>query len=144
MYNLHKYIYKAKKMENKFTSIKDRVVEVAEKQSISKEAFFKSIGMTSASFRGKAKETPLNSKAIVNIITKYPEVDLHWLLVGSVQKSIPYRENLVEESSSHSKYGHTCKKCDEKNKIIEALESKIVELKTDKEDLKILLGLRNK
>ncbi|MGB0879506.1 MAG: hypothetical protein ACPGTO_02965 [Polaribacter sp.] len=131
-------------MKNKFTSIKDRVVEIAERQSISKEAFFKSIGMTSASFRGKAKETPLNSNAIVNIITKYPEVDLHWLLAGNAKRVIPYQENVVEESKSYLEYKQICKKCDEKDKIIEALENKIAELKTDKEDLKALLGLRNK
>ena len=151
MHNLHKYIYRTKKMENKFTSIKDRVVKIAEQQSISKEAFFKSIGMTSASFRGKAKETPLNSNAIVNIITKYPEVDLHWLLAGTVKRVIPYQENVVEEPKSYLKYERICKKCDEKDKIcdkkdkiIEELENKILELKTDKEDLKVLLGLRNK
>ena len=131
-------------MENKFTNIKDRVVEVAERQLISKEAFFKSIGMTSANFRGKAKETPLNSNAIVNIITKYPEVDLHWLLAGSIKRTIPYKENVVEESDIHLEYTHICRKCNEKEKIIEALENKIIELKTDKEDLKALLGLRNK
>lgn len=131
-------------MENKFTSIKDRVVEIAEQQLISKEAFFKSIGMTSANFRGKAKETPLNSNAIVNIITKYPEVDLHWLLVGSAKRVIPYKENMVEEPKGYLKYARICKKCEEKNKIIEALENKITDLKTDKEDLKALLGLRNK
>ena len=58
-------------MENKFTTIKERVVQVAEKQGIGKEKFFASIGMTSANFRGKAKQTPLNSNAIVNICLLY-------------------------------------------------------------------------
>ena len=120
--------------ENKFTNIKERVVQIAQNQNVSKEHFFSSIGMTSANFRGKAKETPLNSNAIVNIIAKYPEVDLHWLLLGSVKRTIPYKENIVEESNSHSEYTHICKKCNEKEKIIEALENKILELKTDKED----------
>lgn len=122
-------------MENKFTNIKDRVVEIAEMQEISKEEFFKSIGMTSASFRGKAKGTPLNSNAIVNIITKYPDVDLYWLLSGSVDK----RVDSVNEPST--KYRIKSVKCKEKDRLISILQDQITDLKTDKEDLKKLLGL---
>lgn len=70
-------------MRNKFTTIKERVVQIAEYQNESKESFFSNIGMTSANFRGKAKETPLNSNAIENIITKYPTINLHWLITGN-------------------------------------------------------------
>ncbi len=119
-------------MKNIFTNIKERVMEVAERQPITKEEFFKSIGMTSANFRGKAKDSPLNSNAIVNIITKYPDTDLHWLLFGNT--------HVVQESSK--KYGAT--DMDDKDKLIEALLDQIAELKSDKEDLKKLLGLRKK
>lgn len=127
-------------MENKFTNIKDRVVEIAEKQDMSKEDFFKSIGMTSASFRGKAKETPLNSNAIVNIISKYPDVDLYWLLNGSTKKMTSKNVNLVEESKKE--YQKVCKSCNEKEKLIAILQQQIIDLKSDKEDLKNLLGLK--
>ncbi len=127
-------------MENKFTNIKDRVVEIAEKQNISKEKFFKSIGMTSASFRGNAKKTPLNSNAIVNIITKYPDTDLYWLLTGST------KESLFKENSGTKEPGIEYKKDlearSEKDQIIDILQEQIKDLKLDKEDLRILLGLR--
>lgn len=126
-------------MENKFTNIKNRVVQVAEKQNVSKEYFFKSIGMTSANFRGKAKETPLNSNAIVNIITKYPDIDLHWLLRGFSKKEKPDVETLVEEPND--KYSSECISCEEKDKMLVILQQQIVDLKSDKEDLKKLLGL---
>lgn len=129
-------------MENKFTNIKDRVVVVAEKQDISKEDFFKSIGMTSANFRGKAKETPLNSNAIVNIITKYPDTDLYWLLSGSTKKVFSAGEYLVEEEGKE--YKRSCKSCAEKDKMIVVLENQIVDLRSDKDDLKRLLGLDKK
>ena len=121
-------------MENIFTNIKDRVVQIAEEQDISKEEFFRSIGMTSASFRGKAKESPLNSNAIVNIITNYPDVDLYWLLNGSTQKVPSDTKNLVEESEKE--YQRTCKSCDEKDRIITILQQQVTDLKSDKEDLK--------
>ncbi len=126
-------------IENKFTNIKERVVRIAEKQSISKERFFHSIGMTSASFRGKAKETPLNSKAIVNIITNYPDVDLYWLLTGEYKEAAFTGVN--EPSGS---YGEHSSNCDEKDEMIRLLKSQIKDLKSDKEDLKKLLGLAQK
>ena len=124
-------------MVNKFTNIKERVVQIAKKQSISQERFFHSIGMTSANFRGKAKETPLNSNAIVNIITKYPEVDVYWLLMGETKSS---GANILNEPGLV--YETTDKNCEEKDEIIAMLKSQIEDLKSDKEDLKQLLGLK--
>lgn len=126
-------------IENKFTNIKERVVQIAEKQDVSKERFFYSIGMTSASFRGKAKDTPLNSKAIVNIITKYPEVDLYWLLMGENKAS---SENPLNEPGLE--YNTSDKSCEEKDEMIRLLKDQIKDLKADKEDLKKLLGLAQK
>jgi hypothetical protein len=125
-------------IENKFTNIKERVVQIAEKQDVSKERFFFSIGMTSANFRGKAKDTPLNSKAIVNIITKYPEVDLYWLLMGEKERT----GDVVNESELEYHKPNTT--CEEKDEMILLLKSQIKDLKADKEDLKKLLGLAQK
>ncbi len=125
-------------MVNKFSNIKERVVQIAESQSISKERFFESIGMSSANFRGKAKETPLNSNAVANIITNYPEVDLYWLITGEKKGSSanylnepPLQYNVEPKNS-----------CEEKDEIIKMLKSQIEDLKSDKEDLKKLLGLK--
>lgn len=123
-------------MVNKFTNIKDRVVKIAEDQSISKEKFFHSIGMTSASFRGKAKDSPLNSNAIVNIITKYPDVDVLWLLLGDEAEA---HENVVDDPGEE--YKTRQRNCEEKDEIIAVLKSQIEDLKADKKDLKELLGL---
>lgn len=129
-------------MENIFTNIKERVIQVAEKQEISKERFFMSIGMTSASFRGKAKATPLNSNAIVNIITKYPETNLHWLLTGKYKNSDDSGLSPINESPNS--YGDPNESCKEKDEMIALLKNQIADLKSDKEDLKKLLGLTQK
>lgn len=63
--------------------IKERVIQVIEYKGIAKEFFYKKIGMTSASFRGKAKETPLNSNAIENILSEIPDLNAYWLLTGN-------------------------------------------------------------
>lgn len=62
--------------------IKDRVIEFLELKGIPKENFYVKIGMTSASFRGKAKESPLNSNAIENILSISPDLSPEWLLTG--------------------------------------------------------------
>lgn len=62
--------------------IKERVIQIIDYKEIAKERFFEKIGMTSANFRGKAKETPLNSNAIENILSEIPDLNINWLLTG--------------------------------------------------------------
>jgi hypothetical protein len=69
-------------MVNKISTIKERVVLLIEQEKIVKETFFKKIGVTSANFRGRAKETPLNSTTIANIFSEIPNLSLEWLLTG--------------------------------------------------------------
>lgn len=69
-------------IENKFSMIKERIIQVIEYKGISKEEFYVKIGMTSASFRGKAKRTPLNSNAIENILSEIPDLNPMWLITG--------------------------------------------------------------
>jgi hypothetical protein len=68
---------------NKFSNIKDRIIYFIENQGIKKIDFFDKIEMTSANFRGNAKNTPLNSTTIENIFTHYPSLNLEWLLTGN-------------------------------------------------------------
>jgi len=62
--------------------IKDRVIQLVESKGVVKETFFEKIGMSSANFRGNAKKTPLNSTAIENILSTFPDVNPDWLLTG--------------------------------------------------------------
>ncbi|MDR1182013.1 MAG: S24 family peptidase [Bacteroidales bacterium] len=62
--------------------IKKRIVEILELKGISKENFYKKIGMTSANFRGSAKSRPLNSNAIEKILAEIPDINTEWLLTG--------------------------------------------------------------
>lgn len=62
--------------------IKERIIQVIENKGIAKEKFYDKIGMTSANFRGKAKESPLNSNAIENILSEIPDINVNWLITG--------------------------------------------------------------
>ena len=70
-------------MTNKFTNIKDRVLQLAETLGFGKKKFCEDIGMTYSNFTGKAKETPLNSTAIANILSIVPNVNIEWLITGN-------------------------------------------------------------
>lgn len=62
--------------------IKDRIVQVLEVKRVPKEKTIKELGVTSANFRGRAKETPVNSDVIANLFAMFPDVNLEWLITG--------------------------------------------------------------
>ncbi len=119
------------KIENKITSIKDRVIKIAEIKGISKEKFFTELGTTSANFRGKAKETPLNSNTIINIIACYPEINLRWLLTGEGEILVNAQETGTNQSG------------DDKDKEIEELKAEIQFLRGQNDVLREVLNLQS-
>ncbi len=82
-------------MDKKLTSIKERVLQIPEYKGIAKEDFFNSIDMTYGNFKGANKKRPLNSDALENILTKYPDVNSNWLLTG--------KGSMLKEESSTPK-----------------------------------------
>lgn len=69
-------------MANISTNIKERILSISEYKGITKESFFQKIGMTYGNFKGKSKDTPINSNAIADILTMFPDIDPEWLLTG--------------------------------------------------------------
>lgn len=62
--------------------IKDRIIQLIEYKDIKKEIFYKKIGVTSANFRGKAKQSDVVSETIAKILSEIPDVNPEWLLTG--------------------------------------------------------------
>lgn len=69
-------------MANISSNVKDRVLEIAENKGISKEKFFEELGVSYGNFKGNSKKSALNSTVLAEISTKYPDVNLKWLLTG--------------------------------------------------------------
>jgi len=65
-----------------FTNIKERVLQIAEAKGVKKSIFFNQIGMSYGSFKGSAKERPLNSNAVENILSNFPDINPGWLIQG--------------------------------------------------------------
>lgn len=112
--------------------IKERLIQVIESKGIAKENFYKKIGMTSASFRGSAKKTPLNSNAVENILSEIDDLNPEWLLTGkgNMLRDV-YNVNQNIEGNGNYMAGKTIsiKDSSEKNlkKTIESLKKDIKE-----------------
>ena len=89
-------------MENKSSNIKERVLQIAESEGIIKEKFFKKIGMTYGNFKGKSKETPLNSNAIADIISNFPNVNLEWLITGNGNIHDEVKSDYILNEATHA------------------------------------------
>lgn len=69
-------------MDKKKTNIKERVLQIAKNKGVNYEKFFKSLNVSYSNFKGNQKKSALSSETIAKIISKYPDVDLHWLITG--------------------------------------------------------------
>ncbi|CVK15190.1 Peptidase S24-like [Apibacter mensalis] len=92
-------------MDNNLTNVKERILYFANYKGVSYEKFIKEIGMSYASFKGLAKERPINSDALVNILSIYPEINSEWLLIGKGEmiKGNDYEKYVIEPISSRQK-----------------------------------------
>ena len=63
-------------------NVKERVLLIAERKGISKTEFFKDVGLSYANFKGGQKNTALSSDAMIAILTRHPDINPAWLLMG--------------------------------------------------------------
>ncbi|MDD4515829.1 S24 family peptidase [Massilibacteroides sp.] len=98
--------------------IKERVTQIAKSKGIKKEIFFSRIGTTSANFRGKAKNTPLSSSTIENILSEFPDINLEWLITGKGEIYMTKQDSTkCSELQSLSSFGKYPVKLYDVNKI---------------------------
>ena len=86
------------------TNIKERVLQIAKSKGISYEFFFNDLGISYSNFKGKQRDTSLQSDSIEKIISKYTDIDLHWLLTGQTKYSENEVLNKVSEPSNETGY----------------------------------------
>lgn len=116
--------------------IKQRVLQLIDYKGVKKEEFFNKIGMSSANFRGKAKETPLNSTAIENIFSVFPNLNIEWLITGNGEMFKP--QTLSDPNNSiEAKVRNQERQIDQLYRVLEILATK---LDISKESLYKLAG----
>lgn len=89
-------------MDRKKTNIKERVLQIAKNQNISYETFFKDLGISYSNFKGKQKESSLQSDAIDKILTRYPDVDLQWLITGKESVQVETYAKTEEPTANYA------------------------------------------
>ncbi|RSC96021.1 hypothetical protein [Tenacibaculum singaporense] len=87
-------------MSNILPNIKERVLQLADNLEVNKQIFFRNVGLKYSNFTGKSKESDLGSKAIAEILLKYPDIDLHWLITGN-----PKEKKLLRVEEPADEYG---------------------------------------
>ena len=84
------------------TTIKDRVLQLSDYKGVGKEKFFEELEVSYGTFKGKAKESALNSNILEKIIAKMPEISAEWLLTGKGEMLKSSVQNIVQNSGKNS------------------------------------------
>ena len=84
------------------TTIKERILQISKYKRVSKEKFFKEFDISYATFKGKAKETGINSNFLEKIIAEIPEISAEWLLTGKGEMLKSSVQNIVQNSGKNS------------------------------------------
>ncbi|UWX66173.1 transcriptional regulator [Empedobacter stercoris] len=92
-------------MENKMTNIKERILLLAENVEVTKQEFFKKIGITYSNFTGDKKNRPVNSDAIRNILLTYPQTNPYWLILDKGDMLIDSRQQLINNLDGSKSFG---------------------------------------
>ncbi|MGV4413837.1 S24 family peptidase [Chryseobacterium sp. T1] len=91
-------------MDKKISNIKERVLYLTDLKGDTKESFFEKINMTYGSFKGKQKESALNSDAIDKILSIYTDIDANWLITGRGEMLKKDQAVIIKESKAN--YGN--------------------------------------
>lgn len=97
------------------SSIKERVLLIAESKGQSKAEFFRDLGLSYANFKGIQKSSALNSDAIVSILSKHYDIDPAWLVTGEGEM---YREGAASARDKTEIYAEP----EEESSLIDALK----------------------
>lgn len=117
-------------MDKKTTNIKERILQIAEFKGISKEKFTENLNQKYANYKGISKKSSPSSDVLVEILSKYPEINLEWLLTG---KGEMLKNEVKKPTEADSELSVTQKELIEtQRKLIEKLEEENKELKQNK------------
>lgn len=115
------------------TTIKERILQIADYYNISYEKFFSDYGMSYSSFKGGAKKTQIGSNFIVTLLTNYPTINAVWLLLGEGEMFTSPVENKEEGNVIYERLiSQLEKRISDKDEVINALKAQIELLKSQK------------
>ncbi|MDV3898788.1 DNA-binding protein [Elizabethkingia anophelis] len=117
------------------SNIKDRVLQIAEYKNISKELFFKELGLSYANFKGIQKKSALGSDAIDIILSKHNDISTEWLVLGKGDMLNNIATDLI--STNTAKQNPLNENSLSIHEKMNVLINSVTELKEDIDDLKL-------
>ncbi|MDV3789369.1 DNA-binding protein [Elizabethkingia anophelis] len=117
------------------SNIKDRVLQIAEYKNISKELFFKELGLSYANFKGIQKKSALGSDAIDIILSKHNDISTEWLVLGKGDMLHNIATDLI--SANTAKQNPLNENSLSIHEKMNVLINSVTELKEDIDDLKL-------
>src|SRR5690606_31554747 len=134
-------------LDKKMSNIKERVLQIAESKKISKTDYFQDLGLSYANFKGMQKNTGLNSDAVAIILSKYPDINPAWLIIGEGSmyrkeaavvrdEGIPYQEPIVINEIEHTLIDALKLVISSQEKTISSLEKQLAILENEVHGLK--------
>lgn len=76
------------------TNIKERILYIADLKEIKKDDFIESLNQKYSNYRGISKKSAPSAEVLAEISTKYPDVNITWILTG---KGTPLKDELRKE-----------------------------------------------
>lgn len=76
------------------TNIKERILYIADLKEIKKDDFIESLNQKYSNYRGVSKKSAPSAEVLAEISTKYPDVNITWILTG---KGTPLKDELRKE-----------------------------------------------
>lgn len=115
------------------TTIKERILQIADYYNISREKFFSNYGVSYSNFKGGAKKTQIGSDFIVTLLTNYPTINAIWLLLGKGEMFTTPTKNKEEGNATYERLiSQLEKRISDKDELINALKEQIELLKSQK------------
>ena len=69
-------------MDKILSSIKQRVLQYIDNQSIKKEEFYEKTGISASNFKGPGLKSEIGGDKIAKILSIYPDINAEWLITG--------------------------------------------------------------
>lgn len=115
------------------TNIKERILQIAKDKGLSYEFFFSDLGLSYSNFKGKQRDTSLQSDSIDKIISKYSDIDLHWLITGQKKYSQKEVSSIASEPSNELSFEAKYNECTENYM---KLNQEVIALRSENKNLK--------
>ena len=114
------------KNEQKFSPVKQRILQFVEYLNVSKRQFYANTGISRGTLDNSSG---INEETLSKLFATYKNINPLWLFTGneSMLLSNP-KEEISIVSEPTVKYGH-CQQCAEKERLIQEKEERINELK---------------